>query len=330
MLIYPLTAKVKAGHLMVKTRQITPHTLTFGFMQAPAPRLPRDVRFHNPRLARLGVEAMTLQELRERAGGLLGTVERVDFYLVLLVQAGRSTHMVDFVNHTLQAGTVLLVRPGQVHQWRMTGTLTGHMLLVMAQALSPSIAQPQPDMKLLALDDWPTTSRPNRTLFATALADSRRLHADIADFTEHDIDAAIIRHAIMTLLLRLARELTAHEPETPASRETGIHRLFARELEASFHKRLSVLDYARRLGYSESTLSRACLSAVGHTAKHALDLRIALEAKRLLVHSNETVVQIGHRLGFSEPTNFVKFFKRLVDTTPRDFRSRAATSTRLG
>ena len=295
-------------------------------MQTPAPALPRDVRFHNPRLARLGVEAMTLQELRERAGGLLGTVERAGFYLVLLVQAGRSTHMVDFVDHTLQAGTVLLVRPGQVHQWRMTGALAGHMLLVTAEALSPSLAQP--GVTLLALDDWPTTSRPHRPLFAAALADSVRLHTDVAGFTERDIDSAIIRHAVMTLLLRLARERTAHEPEAPVSREAGIHRLFARELEAGFHKRLSVLDYARRLGYSESTLSRACLAAVGHTAKQAVDLRIALEAKRLLVHSNETVVQIGHRLGFSEPTNFVKFFKRLVAATPQDFRARTATRPR--
>lgn len=298
--------------------------VTLRAMKSPATVLPQDVRFHNPRLAGLGVEALTLQELRERAGALLGLVERVDFYLVLLVQAGRSTHMVDFVEHRLRAGTVLLVRPGQVHQWRMTPTLAGHVLLVMAQALSPSLAQFQPGLKLLALDDWPTASRPHRALFSQALADSLRLHGDVARFAGHDLDAAIIRHAIMGLLLRLARERAAHEPQAPASRESGIHRLFMRELEVSFHQRLSVLDYARRIGYSESTLSRACLAAVGHTAKQVLDQRIALEAKRLLVHSDETVVRIGHRLGFSEPTNFVKFFKRLAAATPQDFRARAA------
>jgi AraC-like DNA-binding protein len=85
-----------------------------------------------------------------------------------------------------------------------------------------------------------------------------------------------------------------------------------------------VLDYAKRLGYSESTLSRACVAATGYTAKQAIDLRVALEARRMLVHSDATVAQIGHRLGFSEPTNFVKFFRRTCGVTPLDFRSRTA------
>ena len=63
------------------------------------------------------------------------------------------------------------------------------------------------------------------------------------------------------------------------------------------------------------------MAAAGHTAKQVVDLRIALEAKRLLVHSGATVAQIGHRLGFSEATNFVKFFRRLAGVTPLEFRA---------
>jgi len=288
----------------------------------------KDVRFHNPRLARVGVELMTLQELRERAGPALGAPERVDFHLLLLVQAGRATHMVDFLEFELRPGTVLFVRPGQVHQWRMTPRLQGQLLLVTQEALAPSVAQAQPDMKLLALDEWPTASQPGRTLFQTALAQCARLRADIAAFADQPIESAVIRHELMALLLRMARERATRDPAREPSRESGIHRLFAREMEAHFHERLSVGDYARRIGYSESTLSRACLAAVGHTAKHALDLRVALEAKRLLVHSDASVVQIGHRLGFSEPTNFVKFFRRLAGATPLEFRGRNAPGPR--
>jgi AraC-like DNA-binding protein len=81
-----------------------------------------------------------------------------------------------------------------------------------------------------------------------------------------------------------------------------------------------VLDYAQRLGYSESTLSRACVAVAGRTAKEEIDARIALEAKRLLVHSPAPAANIGHQLGFSEPTNFLKFFRRTVGSTPLEFR----------
>ena len=105
-----------------------------------------------------------------------------------------------------------------------------------------------------------------------------------------------------------------------------IYRLFCMELEAHFKSRPSVLDLAERIGFSESTLSRACVAKVGRTAKHEIDRRIALEAKRLLVHSKASIAEIGHDLGFTEATNFVKFFKRMAGVAPVAFR----TGERIG
>ncbi|AOW14451.1 hypothetical protein LPB72_02990 [Hydrogenophaga crassostreae] len=59
---------------------------------------------------------------------------------------------------------------------------------------------------------------------------------------------------------------------------------------------------------------------VGFTAKQVIDRRIVLEARRLLAHSQMPVAHIGHQLGFTEPTNFVKFFRRLGGETPQQFR----------
>jgi AraC-like DNA-binding protein len=300
---------VKARQRMVKSRQAA-ETL-------------KDVRFHNPRLARVGVEAMSLAELRERAGATLEPPERVDFLMLLLVQAGRGRHMVDFAEVPLAAGTLLLVRPGQVQQWRITPALQGQLVLVSADALTPTIARGGADTKLLALDEWPTASRPAPPLFDEALADLHRIRADIERFVGSDIESAIIRHSLMALLLRLARERAAQAPDAGAAGDAQIHRLFVRELETRFHQRPSVLALARRIGYSESTLSRACIAAAGITAKEAIDRRIALEAKRLLAHSEQTVAEIGHGLGFSEPTNFVKFFRRTAGSTPLAFRALA-------
>lgn len=85
-------------------------------------------------------------------------------------------------------------------------------------------------------------------------------------------------------------------------------------------ERRSVSELAHRLGYSESTLNRACLAATGKTAKRLVDQRVALEGARLLAHANISVNEISHRLGFSEATNFVRFFVRMVGSTPTEFR----------
>lgn len=295
-------------------------------MKRPQAQL-EEVRFHNPRLAKVGVDAFTLEDLRQRTTPRqMSAPQRVDFHHLLLVQEGSTRHMVDFVEHELQPGSVLLVKPGQVQQWHMRKGLHGQLALISNEALAPSAGRSETDMRLLALLDWPAVSMPSQGLFMEALADISRLSADVQRFVGTDLEAAIIRHELLTLLLRLARELRGTLPAPGATREAQIHALFARELESNYARRMSVLDYARRIGFSESTVSRACLATVGRTAKQEIDTRVALEAKRLLVHSEATAAQIGHQLGFTEPTNFLKFFKRMEGCTPLEFRESHAAS----
>jgi len=288
----------------------------------------REVHFHNPRLHKVGVDVLTLGELRIRGGSaLLSTPRRVDFHHLLLVEAGSSRHVVDFVEHELAPGSVLMVRPGQVQQWREGKGSEGKLVLISSEALSPTVTRASVDMRLLALPDWPTVSKPRHDVFTEAVADLSRLSADIRCFEGTDIETSIIRHELVTLLLRLARALRSAPAGRETTREAEVYALFVRELETRITKRLNVLDYAKRLGFSASTLSRACFAAAGHTAKEEIDRRIALEAKRLLVHSQETAAGIGHQLGFTEPTNFVKFFRRLVGCTPLQFRQRQMSTS---
>ena len=85
---------------------------------------------------------------------------------------------------------------------------------------------------------------------------------------------------------------------------------------------MTVGEYAKNLGYSQSTLTRACLATAQMTAKEVIDKRVALEAKRLLVHSEATAAYIGYQLGFMEPSNFVKFFSRMTGQTPQHYRNK--------
>ena len=59
---------------------------------------------------------------------------------------------------------------------------------------------------------------------------------------------------------------------------------------------------------------------LGSTPKKIIDDRIMLEAKRLLAHSSESVKEISYSLGFDEPTNFVKYFRKHHLSTPIEFR----------
>lgn len=80
-------------------------------------------------------------------------------------------------------------------------------------------------------------------------------------------------------------------------------------------------DYARTLGYSGRTLSRATLAGAGLNAKEFVDRRVVLEAKRLLAHGDRTAAQISDQLGFVNPSQFSKYFLHRTGQSPIEFRN---------
>ena len=48
---------------------------------------------------------------------------------------------------------------------------------------------------------------------------------------------------------------------------------------------------------------------------------IVLQAKRKLINSDIKSAQLAHFLGFEDPTNFTKYFKKLTGLTPKSFKN---------
>lgn len=265
---------------------------------------------------------LTLHDIRQRAPKTLIAPQRVGFCFLMLIQEGTCRHTIDFVDYELRPGSVVFLRPGQVQQWHMHDQMQGLIVLVADQNMMPSIGRLELSLNLLSLDQWPAATSVSMGLFLQAYSDAIRLRNEILNFDDSDRESAIIWHAMLALLLRLARELRVGDVSDQAKPDADIFRMFSRTLEDGFNKRLTVQDYAQKLGYAQSTLSRACLATVQMTAKEVIDQRVVLEAKRLLVHSNATSAHIGYQLGFAEPSNFVKFFRRMTGTTPLDYKTR--------
>jgi AraC-like DNA-binding protein len=284
----------------------------------------KEVRFTHPRLKPVGIDLLHLADLKKRVSAAhLATPERSEFYMLLLVTEGYLRHNVDFVDMRLGAGSLVFVRPSQVQHWRLQLPVQGCMVMVDPPALPPLTDVRSGANNLLSeMEDWPVGVRLDDEFAAELQTELRRLAKDLEAYDGSLQDTALIRHVLLTIMLRVARWHRARS-QTASFPENGPHavfKLFRRELEHRFVERRSVAEFAQRLGYSESTLNRACLAATGKTAKVLVDRRVALEGARLLAHAKISVNEISHRLGFTEPTNFVRFFVRMVGSTPTEFR----------
>ncbi len=283
----------------------------------------RDIRFENDRLQGVGVEVISHGELTKKEPSLLlGKPERVDFYFLLLVTSGRGVHTVDFVERRLKTGSLIFVKPGQVQQWYSGEKISAQILLIDPATLPyTNELITTREVESLVLFNWQTYTQFSDEMLLKTRDAFQQLRHDINRFDGSELDVSLIRHELLALLFRLAR-WQQRELNTEILLRPGYdkYQLFLRTLESRFQQEHSLKFYAKRLGYSESTISRACLAVEGRTAKVVIDRRIILEAQRVLAHSSASVAEVGYLLGFSESTNFIKFFRRMTDLTPTQFR----------
>jgi AraC-like DNA-binding protein len=261
---------------------------------------------------------MTLAELRGRAADRMGAdftrPLRPRFHHLVALQRGRLRYTVDFTSYDLEPGMWLWARPGQVQQW---GDLTGAdgTLIIFEQGfLDPATNAHlgDPHGTVVRVPAGPD----QEALSPATIALEREFRAPGRLPLETHL--AILRHLLSVIVLNLAQ--LGASPGDPAPQATQAFVRFRDAVETRFASTRRLEDYARTLGYSTRTLSRASMDAAGVGAKEYIDGRVLLEAKRLLAHGDQPAAKIAARLGFSSATNFSKFFHRRTGTSPLAFR----------
>lgn len=279
---------------------------------------------YRPSGRELDVEIFHFSDLRRRV-----SVEQIlalyhySFHTLICVTEGTVTQMVDFQQVPCAAGSLLVLRPGQVHSFGSDEGWDGWMVLFRAEFL-PSETQTNADLlPVLGLDRLPDHLSLSKADFAAVNEVIARMQQDAASAARPKDLHALLRYELCALLLRLAILQDQHMG-AEVTRSPGLQRYarFRRLVEQNYAGWHQVSDYAAALGCTEKSLTRAALEATGQSAKNVIAARIALEAKRLLVHTDRPIYLIAEGLGFEEATNFAKFFKREADLTPIAFRQR--------
>lgn len=98
---------------------------------------------------------------------------------------------------------------------------------------------------------------------------------------------------------------------------------FINLVEEYYMKRYSVSKFSQKLCVSSKTLSNITRRYLNKTPSKIIHERILLEAKRLLLYSNQTIKEISYQLGFFDPSYFVRFFKKNVGKSPYKFKVEA-------
>jgi AraC family transcriptional regulator of adaptative response / methylphosphotriester-DNA alkyltransferase methyltransferase len=107
---------------------------------------------------------------------------------------------------------------------------------------------------------------------------------------------------------------------------TSLFRDAAAIVEAEFGRELALDDIARRVASSRRQLQRA-YAEIGHTTfrEHLTAVRMD-RAAEMLSGRGLTVREVAQRVGYRQPAQFAKAFRRHHGSAPSEYRSRQRLS----
>jgi len=94
-------------------------------------------------------------------------------------------------------------------------------------------------------------------------------------------------------------------------------------LEKNYQQERNADYYAAELGLSAKRLNQILKDKLDKTAMQLIHDRIILEAKRQIIHSENTLKEIAYELGFTDRPYFSRFFKKQTGQAPEDFQKMA-------
>lgn len=246
-----------------------------------------------------------------------------DCYHIIWFSGGSGVHEVDFEKHTLSGGTLFFLSPGQIHAFDRDSSHEGTVIRFCEQFLSDESSIESVFLKydlFNAFESLPylRVDDSNRRMLEYMLDSMRHELTNPGAFAHKDY----LRHLLHLFLITIQR-CGNNSTEKRLCINCQPDRLFVRfrqQLEHHFRSKHSVQEYSDLLNVSTKTLTRSVSDVANTTPLKMINARIALEARRLLQYSDMKIKEIGYDLGFDDPSNFVKFFKRQTGNMPTYYR----------
>jgi len=237
---------------------------------------------------------------------------RTDFHIVILCSEGGADQLVDLDIHRHQPGSLVWIRPGQVHE-RPPQVVGTAICFTDTFLRTPGSEHRGPTSWQLGGEDLLDVQA-----HLGVLSHEYDRHVFGATGARLTGGEALLRHLLEAFLLRVAQA-----PPEICGMQVHPHpvaRQFLDLVERSYGSIHTVEEYALALGYSPKTLCRASVEATGLTPKQVIDQRLVREARRLLAYTDLPCAAVGRRLGFEDAANFCRFFARGTGTSPTEFR----------
>ncbi|MDN5200226.1 helix-turn-helix transcriptional regulator [Fulvivirgaceae bacterium BMA10] len=244
-------------------------------------------------------------------------------YAIVWLKEGRGRYSIDFKEYEFKPNTIILISKDQNTTFEFFDENSQYVVITFSQdlvsasdddirqLLSFCIREHFEGKQILSLNAYDTE------YLEMIMNQLFKIYSTWNDQFKHPS----IFH-LLQLFLVYCNKLKTQQEQATSGDYIGVVADFTSLLEQNFKKTHKVSDYTDNLNLTYNSLSRYTTNYCSKTPKEIIVERVILEAKRLLSGTKLPIKKIAYQLGFDEPTNLVKYFKKNTGTTPTEFRTK--------
>ncbi len=246
-----------------------------------------------------------------------------DFYLCVLFTEGTGIHEIDFNSYSINPGSIFFLRPGQTHFWKFKNKPKGYIFFHTQNFYELYFSN-------TSLTQFPFFYTNNNPPYAVInrhqLTEIEYYFKKInVEFHKRNIykqqKIASLINLLYIDLSRIYSEFGLIENKISPTYLRTL-RLLEDTIDAFYKTEKSAEFYAEKLNLTPKHLNRIVKSTINKTTSQLISERVILEAKRLIVHSKNSLAAISELLGYEDYAYFSRVFRLKTGVTPISFRKR--------
>lgn len=234
-----------------------------------------------------------------------------------IIMEGSFNCTINLQRHHITAGDILLVTPDSIMKAEGdAGGVQMQVLHVSDKLLAELFASKMPPIYHQRMKDALLhPSKPEEELMLSMFTTLW-----IAVHTEYkDNRNAELRNILMFICNMAVKQYNIKVPDLP--RNVQIFNRFIQLVNENCEKHRDMEFYADKICLNKQYLSSIISEVSNRKASSWIEEALITRAKVLLRHEEMTVNEISDRLGFSEPSNMTRYFKRATGMTPLEYRN---------
>jgi AraC-like DNA-binding protein len=243
---------------------------------------------------------------------------QLKFYNLIFFTEGTGRHFIDFNWYPVTENSLIYLTKDQVNAFDFSNNLKGFCLIFTERYFVDCFSNLSKDFMFRLFNPQlfsPILQIPKQSDFSTYFNLLQQEFSDSNAFNQKTII-----ESLFVILVSKAENLKQNETfQLNDTSKIKIFQKFTSLIEKYLGKSRSADFYAKELTITYKHLNTICKELVNKTAKTVIDDFIILQAKRNLINSTLKITELAYKLGFEDPTNFSKYFKKHTSLTPNAF-----------